>query len=59
MSDDRQYIPISNIENWGEMLDYFNNMTEDEAKEYLQQILDTMTFEEQAEFLKQLGEGWN
>jgi hypothetical protein len=45
-------IPVSSVENWDEMLDYFANMTEDECKEYIQAILDTMTFEEQAEFLR-------
>jgi hypothetical protein len=50
-----QTISASSIENHQEMMDYFDNMTEEEAREYMQQILDTMTFEEQAEFLRELG----
>lgn len=53
-----QTVPIGSIENYQEMMDYFANMTEDEAKAYVQKILDTMTYEEQAEFLREFGGGY-
>jgi hypothetical protein len=50
MTDD-QMIPLGNIENWEELL----HMTDAEARAHLETALETMTFEEQAEFLRRLG----
>lgn len=44
-------LPAGSVEG---ILDALTNMTEEEARIVLQNILDTMTYEEQAEYLRDL-----
>lgn len=51
-----QLIPVSSIEDYAQWMDAIANMTEEQQRAWLQAVLDTMTFEEQAEFLRRLDE---